>query len=676
MDELIETADGQMLSQEQVDELAAKREEMAKKALLQGLANQVQQEFDESKRARIEIERRWVDDLRQYKGVYDEETLKRLEDPKHKRSKLFLRLTRAKVKSTNARMADMLFPAGDKNWSINPTPIPTVDPEAYRAEIEMILAEQGQIDEEALKAAINEVAKQRCEAMAKTIDDQLEEGGYEGECRKVIASGNMFGTGILKGPMATPRYSKRWKKQGGQWGTAMQPEQKPYFNFVPVWNYYPDPKATERRDCAFEIEWHPMNKGEFQGLLEHPSFDQEAIREVLRRYPTGTSNILEQWESDLRLVNKNESNKPLPTGRFVVLERWGSVSGQALALMGVDGLDELLDYEAQVWVCGGQVIRAQINPYDTASRPFKIYYFDKDETSIWGEGIPSIMRDTQKGANTALRATVDNAAAGAIPMFEVNMDLMHEANEDDPDAIYAGRVFKRKGRGVDSQYPAVRAVEIPTRVEQFTNLIKLFIEFGDEVTTLPRYTYGSNDGSSVSKTVGGLSMLMGQANISLKESVKAWDDGITTPFIGDTYAWNMQFHSDESIKGDFDVIARGSSSLVAKEVRANALAEFTMDILKGAPEFAKKRELYAERARNLDLDPDIFLLTQEEADKNNMALAAQEALVRLAEGLGLNPQALMQNMDQFIDVAKQAMDTQAAVNAQPTQPQGAANAAN
>lgn len=631
----------------------------AREALLQALGRAVQNDFDLARSHRLEIERRWVSDLRQYKGMYDPNV--KFADG---RSQIFLRLTRAKVKSTNARMGDMLFPAGDKNWTLSVNQVRSVNQASLQHEIEEIMQRHGEVDDEALKEAVTDLAKEACEKMSKEIDDQLEEGGYEAECRKVINSGNLFGTGVLKGPMGTPKRSRHWRRNGKAWDLADRAEMKPGFSFVPVWRYYPDPAATDRKHCRFEIEDHPMLKAEFMALASDPAFMKDKIREALRKYPDGNVTSLEQWETDLRTANKNEQNRPIPTNIFRVLERWGNVSGRVLAAAGMAVPDEDQEYEGQVWVVGDIVIRVQINPYDSGSRPFKLYYLDKDESSIWGEGIPSIMSDPQRAANTSVRALVDNAAASAIPMFEVNTSLM--PNESDTSSILAGRVWHREGRGVDSQYDAIRAVEIPAKTEQFISLLRLFIEMADEVTTMPRYTYGSNDGSSVSKTVGGLSMLMGQANISLKDLVKNWDDGITDPFITDMRDWNMQFNNNEEIKGDFDVIARGSSSLVAKEVRANALAEFTMDLIKGAPNLGKMRDLYAERARNLDLDPDAFLKSQEEVDREDMAKVAEQALVKLATGLGLDPAALVQNIDQFIESAKTMMAASApAVAEQP-----------
>ena len=84
---------------------------------------------------------------------------------------------------------------------------------------------------------------------------------------------------------------------------------------------------------------------------------------------------------------------------------------------------------------------------------------------------------------------------------------------------------------------------------------------------------GENVASGAAGTSSGLSMLMGAVNIVIKDLITAWDEGITQPFIRAMYAWNMKFNSDDSIKGDYDVVATGSASLIAKEVRARQLNE-------------------------------------------------------------------------------------------------------
>lgn len=650
---------------EDAESMATQEAERVKQAnvkatLLVSLATQFMREFNEAKAQRTMMERRWIDDLRAYKGMYDVATEAQLVS--NKRSKLFMRLVRSKVKTMVARLSDVLFPAGDKNWSINPTPVPDLDRQAFAKEIAAIMQRDGQMDEDAMTAAINEVARDKCEAMSLTIDDQLKELDYEGKARKVIFSASLYGTGVLKGPLGSPRKSHRWQQINGVWQQSYQNASKPYCREIPIWYYYPDPTATEVKDCRYEYEYMPMSMGEVTALKADDRFDQEKIVSYLQAHPTGSSSIYEPWETDVRGLSKDQNSQQPRPDRYIMLCRWGRVSGQALAASGIEVEDEQADYESQAWMLGDVIVRIDINPFESGARPFKLFYFDKDESSIWGEGLPSIMSDTMRGVNTSLRAALDNAAATAVPNMEINTQLL-ASDEADTDTFTNGRVWRRTGKGADSQYPAVRVIDIQTKVQEFTGLMKLFMEMSDEVTNIPRYSGGSANGNEVAKTVGGLSMLMGQANIGVKELAKQWDDGITNPFITDLYAWNMQFSDKAAIKGDYEVVARGASSLVAKEIRSNALGSYVDRMLTQAPELAKKRELFSEIAKSLDINPDEVMKSKEQVDSEDSekqtATAAMETVQKIAKVLGMEPEAMVQNIDQLTQQLAQMVQGQA-----------------
>lgn len=68
-------------------------------------------------------------------------------------------------------------------------------------------------------------------------------------------------------------------------------------------------------------------------------------------------------------------------------------------------------------------------------------------------------------------------------------------------------------------------------------------------------------------------MLMGAMNINLKELIKSFDDNVTEPFITAFVSLEYAAQSKEEIKGDFEIQARGSSALIAKEVLSNKLVK-------------------------------------------------------------------------------------------------------
>jgi len=100
-------------------------------------------------------------------------------------------------------------------------------------------------------------------------------------------------------------------------------------------------------------------------------------------------------------------------------------------------------------------------------------------------------------------------------------------------------------------------------------------------------------------------MFMNAAASGIKTVVKNVDDYLLGPLGRAFFAFNMQFDFDPEIKGDLDVLARGTESLMANEVRSQRLMQFlgvvSNPIL--AP-FAKMDVIVREIAKSLDLDPD------------------------------------------------------------------------
>ena len=134
----------------------------------------VRDAYERSDSARKTIEETWLNALRQYKGIYSPEVLERM-DPL--RSKAFVRMTRTKVKTVDSRLSDLLFPAnGDKNWGIEPTPIPQFSTQKEKAILELVSQEQGQqISSEQLYVLMQDEAKSQANKMSKVIEDQLAE---------------------------------------------------------------------------------------------------------------------------------------------------------------------------------------------------------------------------------------------------------------------------------------------------------------------------------------------------------------------------------------------------------------------------------------------------------------------------------------------------------------------
>lgn len=185
------------------------------------------------------IEQRWIEDLEQYHGRYDQETEKVLVS--EERSRLFINLTRPKTNAMGARFKDMLFPTDERNWAVSPTPVPKLTEAAERAaaEAQALLDQAAQAQAAAndnqnpqladqaqqavgaadqakqvhaqLNAQIEE-AKRRASNMAEEIDDQLTECNWPSVKRDQIDWAMKIGTGITKGPVTGDLVRKGWQQ--------------------------------------------------------------------------------------------------------------------------------------------------------------------------------------------------------------------------------------------------------------------------------------------------------------------------------------------------------------------------------------------------------------------------------------------------------------------------------
>ncbi len=609
--------------------------------------------FAEVKGQRTEQEDIWLQDLRQYKGLYESGEYTKLKEDK-RRSRIFSRMTRRKVKAYDARMVEMLFPAGkDRNWGLKSTP----EPDVVMTEVTQAMIQQRQqamfqqqvqqlsqqrnmppeqvaqtlqqggfmpeLDQEELRRIAIAVARSTCDRMSNTIADQMVEVHYKSTCKQVLHSGHVFGTGILKAPLAIKKMRPTWQFQDGQWQELMTEKLMPYIEWVPVWAWYPDPSARTLADAEFFFQRHVMTKQQTADLIKRPTFNEALIGYYLREFPDGDARA-ENFEEQLDAQNQGTLSMDKRTERrYEVLEYWGVLNDAQLRDMGIEP-DPMETYWVQVWVLGHFVIRFGAAPIHGMNHPYHTYYFEDDETAIWGEGVPAIMRDDQSALNAVIRAMMDNMASTVGCQWEVNTDLIHPSERTRE--IWPNRVWFRRG---DSRYPAIRSIEVSSRLQEFLSL-KATFETQIHENTLPPYMQGQGGGSA-SRTASGLSMLMGSANLDVKDQIVNFDLGITRPVVSGFYKWNMQFNPDPHIKGDYEVVARGSSSMVAKELRAGQLDQLLP--LLSNPQYSRfidPRKLMEEifKVRDL-LDTEILLSPQEFDEREAMRQQMQQQQMQL-----------------------------------------------
>jgi len=467
-------------------------------------------------------------------------------------------------------------------------------------------------------------AQKAARRMEKLIHDQIEESNGASEIRNALFESALFGTGIVKGPFNFNKTLHRWDEgEDGDRVYSPVDVRVPRLEFVSIWDFFPDPNATNVDESEYVFHRHRMNRTQLRSLGKMPYFDKEAIRTCLQM---GPNYVEEDYEHELKDDNRNDE---YGASQYEVLEYWGVMDAEYCRQVGMeipDEVDDLDEVQINAWVCNGQMLRSVVNPFTPFRIPYHAFSYEKNPYSFFGIGVAENMDDSQKIMNGHARMAIDNLALSGSVIFDVDETALVGGQSME---IYPGKVFRRQA-GVPGQ--AINGLKFPNTTIENMQMFDKFRQLADEQTGIPSYSHGQTGVQSMTRTASGMSMLLGAASLNIKTVIKNLDDFLLKPMGEAYFQWNMQFSDYKlGIEGDLEVKATGTNSLMQKEVRSQRLTMFLQTAANPAvAPFIKMNKLISELAYSLDLDPDELMNDPEEA-----AMMAQ--IIGMQNNVGQSP---------------------------------------
>ena len=598
----------------------------------------IKERYKRSEDSRYADEQRWLRAYRNYRGLYGSD----VQFTDAEKSRIFVKVTKTKTLAAYGQIVDVLFGNNKFPLSVNPTVLPdgvaesvhiNIDPrvEAGQAAIsaamgspapkpylidgdtelkpgETLMDLQARLGgmEEKLAPVSEKIIEGdgttattvtfhpsmvAAKKMEKKIHDQLQESGATTHLRSMAFEMALLGTGVMKGAFAVDKEYPNWNEDG-----EYEPIVKtvPECDHVSIWDFYPDPEAKDMDEAEYVVQRHKMSRTQLRKLKTRPFFMNDGVQLAIDK---GPDYVQKYWEMTM------EDDDTQPTSeRWEVLEFWGFVDTKLLEEHGVDIPSELSDLDevnCNVWVCNDEVLRFVLNPFKPTRIPYYAVPYEHNPYSFFGVGIAENMDDTQTLMNGFMRMAIDNAAMSGNLIIEVDETNLVPGQDL---SVYPGKIFRRQG-GAPGQ--AIFGTKFPNVAQENMQLFDKARVLADESTGFPSFAHGQTGVQGVGRTASGISMLMSAANGSIRTVVKNVDDYLIRPLGKAFFAFNMQFDFDEDIKGDLEVHASGTESLMANEVRSQRLMQF-LQVAQNpvlAP-FAKMDYIIREIAKSMDLDPD------------------------------------------------------------------------
>ena len=492
----------------------------------------------------------------------------------------YVNLTAMKAGVVQSYLLETLNQANQIPWLIEPTPIPNLSyndsimaAKELRTIVESMTAMGGApSDDQIMQLAANvkemymkrefDRAKDSADSMEKLLTDQCMEGGWNTAMYGFITDFTVYPYAVLSGPVPVRKTRLTWV------GERPAQKEEVYYEFKSIspWDFWysPDSPDTQRGTGIFlRQRW---TKRQLIDAMKLPSYRAEVIKEVLDE--AQRTDFIFRWLSenpeqpDERLIQWNNC-----VATVDVLVHYGFFSGRELQEQGVMDVEEHEFYNAMITVVGKRTIQVIVfkNP-KLNTRPIFTTSFYKTHDRIPSFSIPQRIRDVERCYLIMLRYLMSNASSASGPIVEADYSRLAKYMTDEDIAKIVPNTVYLADASMPNSNPALRFYATPSVMPQYQQALQYFMDLTDRVSNIPAALHGTAQGSGANRTFRGAAMLQGNALKAIQAAVTNIDQFVFEPMGTMLYNYNMEYSKDDSVKGDCQILARGASGMLQREI--------------------------------------------------------------------------------------------------------------
>lgn len=622
------------------------------------LAGHIRHAWERNKNAKYKIERRMLNCLRARRGEYSQQALAQIQ-ANGGTNVVWADLTETKCRGASAWIREIVLPAGERPWGLEPTPIPDLPRGLKMSIVDKAIQEAQQVmqqmaessgvvmEKSQFRKTVTELGtklrkqaeqefKKASEARAHRMEDRIADnqaqGGWEEAMDGFVEDFVTYPAAILKGPIYQRQKRLSW---GDGWKPLVSNNPAQTWERVCPFDIYPTMGATDCQegDLIERIRFRRQQLYDLKGL---PGYHDDQIDAALRDYSNGH---LEGWlwtESERQRLEQETLYLFLtPPGLIDALNYWGSVPGWKLLSWGVqEDLEPERDYDVNCLLIGRYVVYCALNPDPLGARPYHKACYDEIPGAFWGRSIPDLVATHQQMMNAIACALADNLGAASGPMGWIHMDRLAEGEQSID--IGAWKMWQLRSDPSQGVNPGIGFFQPQ---DNSASLMKTYAEWelrADDACGVPRYTYGNGTQIGAGDTATGLAMLMNNAAKGLRRAIANIDMRVIQPTITQAFTYEMLYNPDESIKGDCVIVPRGANAILIKETAQTRRTQF-LGIVTSNPLLAQIvgedgiANLLREVATAMELPVDEIVPDDEELQKRRAEAAeAQQAQMQAA----------------------------------------------
>ena len=622
-----------------------------------GIAAHLATLWDAAKNAKWIIDERLSKCIRSKKGIYEPNDIKAIKE--FGGSEIYMMLTNVKSRSIEAQIKDIILPAGEKPWAIDPTPVPELPSEIVDRIIQKL---QGELQEvmrafgpslpitpqmidirmaelmDESRAEIRKVAANECTEAEQHVEDLLQEGGFYDEIADFVKDFSTYLTAFIRGPFVMGERQLVWQERpDGSSFPDHEVKGVMKYKRVSPFDMYPAPAAKNLND-GYLFERMRLRPEQLWAFKESAGFSKIAVEACLLDHRGGNlTNWL--WTDQERANIENRPQEQTdPTTVIECLLFHGDIPGRLLREWGIKYEGDISDpVSVSAMMCGHRVLMLRVNKHPLGWKPYYSASFDPSADSIWGQAPPELMEDCQRMCNAAARAMANNMSIGSGPQVEVFKDRIDPG--DDIQRMWPWKIWKTLSDPTGSGKPAVNFYQPQMITQELMTVFTFFYTQAGEQLGVPAYDQGSESGSKggAAGTAHGLAMLMTASSKIMKDAIGYIDRQVIKKIIFQTWLYAITSGVME-YEGDINIVARASEYLIVAEqlqARRQEFLAFTNNPVDLAIIGMEGRaNVLRETVKSLKMDGDNIVPAEWEI---NAKMGQQQAAQQEGEGGGPPP---------------------------------------
>ena len=292
---------------------------------------------------------------------------------------------------------------------------------------------------------------------------------------------------------------------------------------------------------------------------------------------------------------------------------------------------------------GGQLLKAEENPYMMQDRPIVAFPWDVVPSRFWGRGVCEKGYNSQKALDTELRARIDALALTIHPMMAIDASRLPRGMKPE---IRPGKMLLTNGNPAEILQPFKFGGLDQTSFVQTQALQQMVQQATGAIDTAGIPSFAGSEA-----TAAGISMSLGAIIKRHKRTLINFQELFLLPLVTKAAHRYMQFAPEVYPVQDYKFTAASTLGLIAREYEVTQLVQLLQTMKQDSPMYP--------------------MLIESIIDNMNIS-NREELIARLQQSQQPNPEAQqMQQMQLQVAMAKEQA-TAAALNAQAAEAQARA----